>query len=570
MSLRPGIHAEVACLGLAVLTFIMPQAPAVAQDSNRPISLMAGLGRHHHPVSTANPTAQRYFDQGLSFVYAFNHDAAIRSFRRAAEVDPNLAMARWGIGLALGPNINMDVDPDREKAAFEEAQKALALARAAPEEERAYVEALVKRYSADSNADLKKLAVDFKNAMGDLARRYPDDLDAATLYAESMMDLRPWQLWSADGKPAEDTEQIVAALESVLKRNPDHLGANHYYIHAVEASPHPERALESARRLEALAPAAGHLVHMPAHIYMRVGDYAAAARRNEFAALADQDYIQSCGVQGVYPMMYYSHNLHFLAVANALRGRFNDSIKAARQLAAHVGPAVKEMPPLEGFMPTPLFVLLRFGRWQDILQYPEPAPDMKSTIALWHFARGMALAATGDSDQAPAELATFQSIREAAPPEAMFGNNRVKDVLGVGEETLAARIALARQDRKTAIDHLRKAVTAEDNLRYDEPPGWYLFSREALGGVLLANGEFAEAEKVFRADLDRNPRKGPSLFGLVESLKGQGRGQAARLVDMELETAWKAADAPIKPADIWAGPACDAKDTPNGREAAKR
>src|SRR4051812_18594419 len=256
----------------------------------KPATLMTGLGSFHHAVSTTNAEAQKFFDQGFTLLYAFNHEAAVRSFKRAAELDPQMAMAHWGIALALGPNINLDVDPEREKAAYDAVQKALSLSAAAPANERAYINALSKRYSTDPQADLRKLAVDYKNAMGALVKQYPDDLDAATLYAESAMDLRPWQLWTHDGKPAEGTEEIIAILESVLRRNPNHIGAIHYYIHAVEASPNPERALAYVAKLPAQIPAAGHLVHMPAHIYMRTGDYQAAALSNKKAAQADETY----------------------------------------------------------------------------------------------------------------------------------------------------------------------------------------------------------------------------------------------------------------------------------------
>ena len=279
--------------------------------------LMAGMGAVHHPVSTTDAEAQRFFDQGLAFIYGFNHDEALRSFKRAAELDPQLAMAHWGVALALGSNYNLQADARQQRAAYEAIQKARALAAKASEHERAYIEALSRRYANDPQPDPQKLAVDYKNAMSDLVGRYPDDADAATLYAESMMNLRPWKLWTADGKPAEGTEEIIRVLEGVLRRNPDHTGANHYYIHAVEASPAPERALPSAARLERLAPAAGHLVHMPSHIYIRTGDYEAAAKSHADAILADRTYIEKSGAQGVYPMMYYNHNIHFLASAFA-------------------------------------------------------------------------------------------------------------------------------------------------------------------------------------------------------------------------------------------------------------
>ncbi|MDT7603189.1 MAG: hypothetical protein QOF61_1186, partial [Acidobacteriota bacterium] len=301
-------------------------------------TLVAGMGTHHHAVSTRSVEAQRFFDQGLSFVYAFNHDEAVRSFRRAAELDPSLAMAYWGVAYALGPNINLDVDPERERAAYEATQQARRLAVSATQKERDYVEALSKRYTDNAQAsadDLRRLAIEFKNAMGELSKKYPDDLDAATLYAESMMDLRPWKLWTPDGKPAEGTEEIVATLESVLRRDPYHIGAIHYYIHAVEASPHPERALPYVARLPAQMPAAGHLVHMPAHIYMRTGDYHAAATSNVAAARADQSYIRASGARGLYPLMYYSHNLHFEAIAYAMDGNLAGALDAAHRLESN-------------------------------------------------------------------------------------------------------------------------------------------------------------------------------------------------------------------------------------------
>src|ERR1043166_4005958 len=348
-------------LAILLITFFAANVPSAANKQRQP-TLLPGLGDVHHPVSTKNRQAQQFFDQGLKLVYAFNHDEARRSFQHAADLDPELAMAWWGVAVTLGPNYNLPVDPQREKAGYDAAQRALALQENASDPERAYINALAVRYSKDPHADLHALDVDYKNAMGKLAAHYPDDLDASTLYAESLMNLNPWHLWTADGKPAESTEEIVWVLESVLKRDPNHLGANHYYIHAVEASPHPERALPSALRLGQLAPAAGHLVHMPAHIYARVGDHAASAHCNELAAAADKRFLAQTGEQGVYPMMYYSHNLHFLAYAACMRGDFAEAKSAAAKLVANVAPGVKAMPPLEGFLPTPMIVLFAFER----------------------------------------------------------------------------------------------------------------------------------------------------------------------------------------------------------------
>ncbi|HEX8652225.1 MAG TPA: hypothetical protein VF708_15395 [Pyrinomonadaceae bacterium] len=517
----------------------------------KPASLMSGLGSHHHPVSTTNAEAQRFFDQGLTLVYAFNHEEAIRSFRRAAELDPQLAMAYWGIALALGPNINLDVDPARERAAFEAAQQALTLSQKAPENERAYIEALVKRYSIDPKADLKRLAVDYKNAMGEVVKRFPDDLDAATLYAESAMNLRPWQLWTKDGKPAEGTEEIVSVLESVLRRNPDHIGAIHYYIHAIEASTHPERALAYAARLAPQVPAAGHLVHMPAHIYVRTGDYENAARSNKEAAEADQAYITASGARGVYPVMYYNHNLHFLAHAYGMAGQFALALKAGRQLESNVAPHIKAMPMLEGFMPTPTLILVRFRRWDEILKSSEPDRAMTVTNALWHYARAMAYAATGKLESAEAEQKIFTEAIKTISAETPFGLNKAGSILApIAGNVLSARIALARKDKKAAIALLRTAVAAEDALNYDEPPGWDAPVRESLGGALLLDGNPAEAEKVFRDDLAKHPRSGRSLFGLMESLKAQGKKADAQMVQREFESAWKKADVQLRVEDL--------------------
>src|SRR3984893_3663910 len=378
--------------------FVAATIYSVAQAKDIPASparLMPGLGEVHHPVSTKNAQAQKFFDQGLALVYGFNHDEARKSFQRAGELDPKLAMAWWGVALTLGPNYNLPVDREREKAGYDAVQRALALQEGASVAERAYINALAFRYSNDPKTDLHQLDVAYRDAMSKLVKNYPDDLDAATLYAESMMNLNPWKLWLHDGRANEGTEEIVAVLESVLKRDPNHLGANHYYIHAVEASPHPERALPSAARLEKLASAAGHLVHMPAHIYARVGDHPAAAHCNELAAAADRKFLAATHEQGVYRLFYYSHNLHFLAFAASMEGNFAEAKDAAARLVANVAPGVKAMPDLEGFLPTPIVVLFAFERWEDLLKLPVPDSSFLITNAVWHSLRGVAFAHTG-------------------------------------------------------------------------------------------------------------------------------------------------------------------------------
>ncbi|HEY3136059.1 MAG TPA: tetratricopeptide repeat protein [Blastocatellia bacterium] len=550
---------------LIALTILLFSSAANAQHAHtgaadaKPMSLMAGLGDVHHPVSTTNAEAQRFFDQGLALVYGFNHDEAVRSFKRAAELDPSLAMAHWGVAVALGPNINMPVDGEHEKAAYEAIQRARSLISKASEAERAYIEALTKRYSNDPKTDLKKLDVDYKNAMAEVARRFPDDLDAATLYAESIMDLRPWQFWSPDGTPAEGTLELVAVLESVLRRNPDHIGANHYYIHAVEASLHPEWALPSAQRLKVLAPAAGHLVHMPAHIDIRSGNYDAAARANAYAAEADREYFKTTGEQGMYPMMYYSHNLHFLAVANAMQGRYQDSKRAAEQLTANLSPNLKMsgpmlealLPLLDAFLPTETLINVRFHRWDDVLKSPAPDRRLVINTSLWHFARAMANASTGKLDEAAKEHDAFMTAMKSLPTGAPYGFlNSASTVLGVADNIASAKIAMAKNDKRTAIERLKKALELEDSLNYDEPEDWYIPVRESLGGALMMNGDYAEAEKVFRAELKKHLRNGRALFGLLESLKAQNKKEAARFVEMEFQAAWKNADTKLRVEDL--------------------
>jgi tetratricopeptide (TPR) repeat protein len=386
--------------------------------------------------------------------------------------------------------------------------------------------------------------------MGELHQRYPDDLDAATLYADSLMGLSPWQLWTKDGQPTEHTPEIVSVLEAVLKRDPNHVGANHLYIHAVEASRTPERALPSAARLGSLAPAAGHLVHMPAHVYIRTGDYAAAAQSNEEAAKVDRAYLERTGARGMYPAMYYSHNLHFLVEAYNRTGQARQAQQSAHRLAENVEPHIKEMPMLEGFLPSVTFVRLRFGQWEEILKSPEPDRARAVTHAIWHFARGAAYAATGKMAEAQAEQTAFAAAAKNMPGETPFGLNSASSVLKIAEQVLAARIAWAKGDKKAAVEFWRQAVAAQDALNYDEPPGWYYPVRESLGGALLLSGEAAAAERVFRQDLEHNPRSGRSLFGLMESLKAQGKHQAAQMVQREFEAAWMHADTKLRVEDL--------------------
>jgi tetratricopeptide (TPR) repeat protein len=528
--------------------------PSIAQDhsahsQSKPATLMSGVGTLHHPVSTSNREAQKFFDQGLCLIYDFNHDEAARSFQRAAELDPKLAMAYWGIAEAVGPNYNDPAGEDRFKQAHEAIQKAADLSANASPSEQAYIQAMAKRFPADPKADLKKAAEEYHEAMRELSKKYPDDLDAATLFAESGMNLHPWGLWHVDGSPAAGTEEIVVTLESVIRRDPDHLGAIHYYIHATEASPNPERALAYANKLAAMAPNAGHIVHMPSHVYIRTGDYEAGVKANEDAAAVDRAYIKASGAQGIYPMMYYSHNLHFIAMCASMNGNYVEAKKNADLLVANVGPHVKEMPPLEGFMTIPMAVDIRFHKWNEILAMLQPNPEMKITTGFWHFARGMALAGTGKLSEAEAEYKIVSEAEQNTPPDVIFAapiNNKAKDILKISEDVLGAKIAMARKDYTQAISLLTAAVAIQDTLKYGEPPDWFFPVRESLGAALLINGDAAAAEKVFRADLDRNPRNPRSLYGLQQALKAQNKNYDAGFVEAQFRDSWKGGEVKVE------------------------
>jgi len=518
----------------------------------KPATLMSGIGNLHHPVTTSNPDAQKFFDQGLRLIYAFNHDEAARSFQRAADLDPKMAMAYWGIAEAVGPNYNDPASDERFKQAHELIEKAVSLSSSASATENDYIHAMAKRFPAPG-ADRRKAAEDYRDAMRELMNKYPDDLDAATLFAESGMNLHPWGLWMHDGTPREGTQEIVATLESVIKRDPNHLGAVHYYIHAVEASPNPERALAGANRLAALAPAAGHIVHMPAHVYIRTGDYDAAVKTNEKAAAADEAYIKASaanGIQpGMYSGMYYSHNLHFIAIAASMKGNYLEAKQAADKLAAHVQPMLKDMPMLEGFVAVPIAVQVRFERWNDILKMPQPDPNLKIVTTFWHYGRGMALAGTGKLDDAEKEHAIIVATREATPADAIFSppwNNKTKDILQIADDVLAAKIAMARKDTDTAIARYQNAVSVQDTLNYGEPPDWYFPVRESLGGALLIAGKATDAEKVFREDLNHNARNPRSLFGLQQALKVQGRDYDAQFVEKQFRDYWDGGSLTLK------------------------
>ena len=538
---------------VAVLCSIaLSAAPAMAQHQHgnatgKAAELHPGLGNYHHPITTKNPEAQTYFNQGLMLLYGFNHDEAGRYFRRAAELDPEAAMPYWGLALSIGPNYNdTAVDENRAKATHEAVQKALERAPKASVRDQDYIHALTKRYpSANAKSDWKRFHVDYSNAMRELVKKYPDDLDATTMFAESLMMLRPWQLWTLEGKPAPGTLELVAVLESVLKRNPDHPGANHFYIHAVEASPNLERAIPSANRLMTLVPGAGHLVHMPGHIFLQTGDYELAAKTNVNAAAADKAFVQRTGATGVYPLMYWTHNIHFISYARAQQGRYGEAKQAAEEMVQNVRDADLQMQMLEGFHLYPLMVDLRFHRWDDILKTPAPTPERKLHRAFWQYARAMALAAQGKLDDAAAEQKQFESLRKAVPSESQFLiNNKSSDILALAAATLDARLAWARGEKEKSIREWRRAVKLESKIQYDEPPAWFYPVRQSLAAALLRNGQAKEAEATFRQASQKQPRDGRLLFGVWQSLVVQKRDNEAALVEQQFNAAWK--DATVK------------------------
>jgi tetratricopeptide (TPR) repeat protein len=540
-----------AVLLASAIGFCQQHDHAAAPADNGPAPLLDGLGHLHHAITTSKPEAQRYFDQGLTLVYGFNYDEATRSFRYAAKLDPNCAMAYWGIALTLGPNYNdPDIDAARRKSAYEASQKAVSLAGSAKPGEQAFIRALAKRYSADPKADPKKLNVDYAQAMRDVMRQNPADSDAAVLFADAAMNVHPWQLWKHDGQPEEGTREIVDVLEGVLKRDPNHIGANHLYIHAVEASQKPERALASAKRLTGLAPGAGHLVHMPAHIYIRTGDYHGASLANQHAVGIDQGYVNKYHVTGMYPVMYYTHNLHFLAVSSSMEGRFDEANRIATKVVTGMTPFAKETPMAEWFLPTKMLVLIRFRQWEDLAQVPEPDKSLRILHAVWHFGRGMAFTGLARLDKAVAERDALSAEVKAVPPEAMLGFNSAQQVLGIAAGMLDGYIARGQRNYKRAGELLSKAAQAEDKLNYDEPPDWYLPPRESLGAVLFTDGRYADAEAAFRAELKAHAKNPRALFGLAQCLQAEKKAAEAAAVRKEFEAGWKNADVKLKMSDL--------------------
>ena len=504
---------------------------------------LQNLGSHTFPVSTTNRDAQLFMNQGLNLTYGFNHAEAGRAFREAARLDTTLAMAYWGQALVLGPNINAPMDPEAEPQALELARKAHALAASAAPREQALIEALQKRYTGRAE-DRAANDQAYAEAMRAVHERFPHDVDVATLYAEAVMDLRPWNYWMRDGSPYQKTRGVVALIEDVIRRAPAHPGALHLYIHLVEGTSTPERAEEAADRLLTLMPAAGHIVHMPSHIYQRVGRYADSMKSNQLAVAADEDYIAQCRAQGLYPMGYYPHNIHFLWFAATADGQGQIAIDSARKLASKIEDGMlQELPMLAAFRIVPYWALTRFGRWDEMLNEPAPPAGSPLRQGAWHYARGLAYAAKGEVGPAERELAALrQVLTDPALDAPLFSPNTGRAVLGIGPEVLAGEIAAVRGDYDRAIAHLDTAVRLEDALVYTEPAEWHYPPRLALGAVLLAAGRPAEAETVYWEDLRRNRHNGWALFGLTAALRAQKKDEEAAMTEARFQEAWARAD----------------------------
>lgn len=536
-------------LSVVTLAFAAALTPAEQPPAPPAVPLFDGLGKHTRPVATAKPEAQRYFDQGMAFMFAFNHDEATRAFRHAAEIDPDCAMAYWGAALASGINYNNpNFPPEKVKAAVEAVKTAGEKSKAESEANRALIGALAKRYADPLPEDPKTLETAYSAAMKAVCEKFPKDADVGALYAESLMNLRPWDLWTADGKPAPETPEILRALEAVRKLDPNHPLANHLYIHAVEASPEPGKADDAAERLRGAQPALGHLLHMPSHIDIRRGRWQEAVEANRLAIDADRAYQKRVPGQGFY-RLYIAHNFHMLTFAAMMQGQSELSMKYIRGMGAGVPQewvAVKENAAIvDGYLAMPLEVLKRFGRWDDILKEPELPELFPIARAMRHYSRGVAFAAKGKVEDAREEQKAFRAATEKVPADATFGNNKAHDLFAVATDMLEGEIQLREGKLKDAAASLKSAVAKEDMLRYSEPPDWFVPTRHALGAVLLRDKQATAAEEVYREDLRRWPDNGWSLHGLAASLDAQGKKNEAAKVKARFAEVWKRADVKI-------------------------
>ena len=528
-----------------IMTLALGLAVVMVAENDEPIApKLSGLGDYHYDVTTSSEDAQGFFDQGLRLTYGFNHAEAIRAFQEEARLDPSFAMAYWGQALALGPNINDPMPHERQLKALAAINKAKELTLSVSETERDFIETLSIRYTDDENAERVALDKAYAEAMRKLWKKYPSDPEVGTLFAEAVMNTMPWHYWTEELAPRPGTNEALEALERVVATHPDHPGAHHLYIHVVEASSDATRGVASAERLAQLMPGAGHLVHMPSHIYLRVGRYAEASDANVKAILADEDYIAQCQAQGLYPMGYYPHNIHFLWASSSLEGRSEVAIDAAEKTASRVPiDLATQVDSLQWFLVTPLSALVRFGRWSEVLTTPPPAADMPYVMGMWHYARGVAFAARNQPDRADAELAALEKIA-AVPEMETFSLNKAtgSHILKLAAAIVAGEIAAKAGNTDEAVGHLEKAVQLQDDLAYMEPPTWHYPVRQSLGAVLLDAGRLEDAEAVYRDDLVEWPRNGWSLFGLLETFRAAGRTREADEVEAQFEEEWARAD----------------------------
>ena len=518
------------------------QLPTTLDAWSKGAQLFDGLGTSHRTVTTRSAEAQRYFDQGLRLLWAFNHDESTRSFARALELDPSCAMCAWGVALTVGPNYNLpDLVASRATIAYQATVRAQELAPRTTAVERALIEALTHRYPGPQplmGAAALPALTDYARAMRGVAQRFPQDLDVQTLYAESLMNLHAWKLWSADGTATEGTNEIVATLERVLQRSPTHVGALHYYVHAIEASPHPEKAVTAAERIRGMAPAAGHLEHMPSHIMQRVGRYEEAAEANRKGAAADVAYMAKTMPLDYYPM-YLGHNYQFLAFSTAMEGRKAETLDAVRRSRASMpDPMLKEMPGADWYVAELYTAYVRFAEWDALLAEQPPDPALPGLTGGYLYGTTMALAATGRLAEAGQRLGELKALIARLPADTPAGQNALADVLGVAVRVASARIASAEGRSADALGDLREAVRLEDRLAYNEPSDWFFPVRHVLGAELLRAGITREAEAVYREELKLQPGDGWALRGLTKTLEAQGRVDEAAAVDARFRRAW--------------------------------
>ena len=520
--------------------------------------LLSGLGNHSHRITSSEEGVQEYFNQGLVLAFAFNHAESVRSFKAAQTLDPNCAMCYWGEALAHGPNINVTSngkavmsDAQRIKA-FKALSKAKDLMINSTPREQAYITALSSRYDGDINSDRNALDMAYALAMAKVAEVYPEDMDAASLYSEALMNTMPWNYWLDDGKPKSDTIKVISKLEKVLEKEPNHPLAIHLYIHAVEASSSPERAESAADRLGALVPGAGHLVHMPAHIFWRVGRYHDASEANINAARVDEEYIAQCNAQGFYPAAYYPHNIHFLWAASTMEGRSELSIKSALKVSKYVSlEQIKLFPTIEYFHTIPLLSYVRFGKWDQILNFPKPSSEFKYSQGIYHYARGVAFAAAGELDRAREEQVQILPLKDSKEVKVIIKGGQPSGLLlDIANELLLGQIEFSNNNFSMASKYFESAVNLQDTLPYTEPPFWYYPSRQSLGSSLMKEGKASAAENVYKRDLKDYPRNGWSLFGLSLALEEQGKLKEAEEVRKKFKRIWQLSDIELQASTI--------------------